>query len=58
MKRLKKLIKGTLKLRARAGSVPREEIAKVHRNDSLAIGIEELERSFWPSRNRSRRLVD
>jgi hypothetical protein len=50
IKKLKRAVKGTT-------PSLREVPVKVHRNDPLAIGIEELEQSFWP-RSRGRRLVD
>jgi len=41
-KRRKRLVKG-------AASAPPQGTVRIRRNDPLAIGIEELERSFWPS---------
>jgi len=49
MKRLKRVVKG-----AAVSSL--QKAVKVRRNDPLAIGIEELERSFWPPASSRRRL--
>jgi len=56
LKILKRLAKGAVKRPVRAAALPRLVQVKVRRNDPLAIGIEELERSFWPPARDRRRL--
>jgi hypothetical protein len=53
LKRLKGLVTNVAKRPVRAASLPSQGAVRVHKNDPLAIGIEELERCFWPpTRNR------
>jgi hypothetical protein len=49
MKRPKRVAEG-------AAPSSSQKAAKVRTNDPLAIGIEELERSFWPPSTSRRRL--
>jgi hypothetical protein len=52
---VKAAVKDSVKRPVRAALPSHPPTANVHRNDPLAIGIEELERAFWPPA-RSRRV--